>query len=328
MKRTPMATAASTSAIKWTAVEPETASALRNSPELNRSPCPNPPPTAAYSSSAKPRIRPTVQVRSFDRSASDPNSPRNVSADEAESCLAITRHGRQKSRISPRAMRGSRRTRRGSMKVTKNSASIRAITITPATAATARIALRLRLGQGSKLQNSSRGAARPLDDLALRPRRARRLLLPALRAPDRGRRRAGAGGARGRRGAALPVRLRRDHSARARVLGARPDDRAGAGLLLRDVAALRRARALGPALRRVRPDRPASGRRRPRVARGALEPVLDDAGLRGRRRAPGAGGRRLHRRDSDLPAASRARRRPRRPQRHQVPRRALGRPAG
>ena len=50
--------------------------------------------------------------------------------------------------------------------------------------------------------------------------------------------------------------------------------------------ALRGARALGRSPRRVRPDRPAARRRRPRLARGALEPVPDDAGPRG-------GGRRI-----------------------------------
>ena len=50
-------------------------------------------------------------------------------------------------------------------------------------------------------------------------------------------------------------------------------------------AAVRRARALGHRDGRVRPDRRAAGRRRPRLARGAVESVADDAGLRGRRRA-------------------------------------------
>src|SRR5207247_8384484 len=57
------------------------------------------------------------------------------------------------------------------------------------------------------------GAARPLDDLALPRGRAGRLLLPALRAPDRGRRRTHSRQARRRRGAPLPLRLWRDHSA-------------------------------------------------------------------------------------------------------------------
>ena len=63
----------------------------------------------------------------------------------------------------------------------------------------------------------------------------------------------------------------------------RRDDRARRGRVLRDVGALPRARALGPPLRRVRPDRSAARRRRPDLARGAVEPVPDDARPRGRR---------------------------------------------
>src|SRR6266516_2499990 len=91
-----------------------------------------------------------------------------------------------------------------------------------------------------------RGAARPLDHLAVRGRRARRLLLPALRASDRGRGRARARRPGGRRGAPLPLRLRGDHRAGARVARARPDDCARGGRVLRDVTALRRNRLAGP----------------------------------------------------------------------------------
>ncbi len=44
---------------------------------------------------------------------------------------------------------------------------------------------------------------------------------------------------------------------------------------------------LGRQRRRVRPDGPAAGRRRPRLARGAVQPFPDDAGPRCGRRAPG-----------------------------------------
>jgi hypothetical protein len=40
MKRTPIAVAASRSPSTWTSVEPETPSALRKSPELNKNACP------------------------------------------------------------------------------------------------------------------------------------------------------------------------------------------------------------------------------------------------------------------------------------------------
>ena len=92
--------------------------------------------------------------------------------------------------------------------------------------------------------------------------------------------------------------------------------------LLRDGRPPARARALGPADRRVRPDRAAARRRGPRLDRGAVEPAPDDAGLRGGRRPSGAGRRRLDRGDADPPAPARARRRLRAPQRDEVPRRA------
>ena len=139
MKRTPIAIAASKSAITWTVVEPEAPSALRKRPELKSRPCPNPPPTAAHSSSAKPMISPTVQISSCETSASGPKKPSAVSAEEADSRRENALHGTQSARFRPRAIRGSRRTRRGSMKVTKNSESISAIKITPAIAATARM---------------------------------------------------------------------------------------------------------------------------------------------------------------------------------------------
>ena len=46
----------------------------------------------------------------------------------------------------------------------------------------------------------------------------------------------------------------------------------------------RELETLGAGVRRVRPDRGAAGRRRPRLARGAVEPVPDDARPRGGRR--------------------------------------------
>src|SRR5919201_401488 len=318
MNSTPIATAASTSAMTWTVVEPDTASALRNSPELKSRPCPKPRPTAAHSSSPKPMIRPIVQTSSWVSSPSGPKNPSTVPAVDGESRRANARHGPQRARRKPRAIRGSRRTRRGSMKVTKNSESISAIRTSPRTAAATRLSWPLEL---------RRGAARPLDDLAVRGRRARRVLLPALRASDRRRGRTGARRAGRRRGAALPLRLRRDHGARARAARARADDRACGGLLLRNAAPLPGARALGRPLRRVRPDRPSAQRSRSSLALGDLEPVPDDAGLRGRgrlARAPCGG---LDRGDARLPAAARARRQLRRAQRDEVPRRPFRRAA-
>ena len=104
-------------------------------------------------------------------------------------------------------------------------------------------------------------AARPLDDLAVRGRRAGRRSTTALRAPDRRRGRARARRARGRRGAALPVRDGRDDGARARAARAGRDDRARAqDAYYGTRRPASRARALGPAARRVRPD---AARRRP-----------------------------------------------------------------
>src|SRR5205085_7840414 len=99
------------------------------------------------------------------------------------------------------------------------------------------------------------GPTRPLDDLAVSRRRAGRVLLPALRAPDRRCGRARARRARGRRGAPLPVWLGGDHRARARAAGAGADDRTRRAPVLRHVDALPLARALGAAVRRVRPAR-------------------------------------------------------------------------
>ena len=81
----------------------------------------------------------------------------------------------------------------------------------------------------------------------------------------------------------------------------------------------------GLEMRRVRPDRAAAGRRRPDLAGGAVEPVPDDARLRGGRRPPGEGRRRLDRRDAGLPPPLRARRRLRAALGDEVPDRALGR---
>jgi hypothetical protein len=137
MKRTPIAIAASNSAIACTIVEPLTASALRKRPELNSSPWPNPP-TAAHSSSANPMISLTVHVMSSNRRPNGPKIPSIVWADAVDSRIAAARDGIQSRWISPRAIRGSRRTRRGSMKVTKNSASISPIRARPPMAATTR----------------------------------------------------------------------------------------------------------------------------------------------------------------------------------------------
>ena len=81
-------------------------------------------------------ISPIVQTRSWVMSASGPKNPRTGSALEGESRRANARHGSQSARRKPRAIRGSRRTRLGSMNVTKNSESISAIKITPTIAAT------------------------------------------------------------------------------------------------------------------------------------------------------------------------------------------------
>ena len=84
-------------------------------------------------------IRPIVQTRSCVTSPSGPKKPSTVSAVEGDNRRANARQGRQSARRKPRAIRGSRRTRRGSMNVTKNSDSISAMRITPSTAATGRI---------------------------------------------------------------------------------------------------------------------------------------------------------------------------------------------
>ena len=91
------------------------------------------------------------------------------------------------------------------------------------------------------------------------------------------------------------------------------------GALLRDVGALPRARGLGAALRRVRSDRGAAGRRRPGLARGAVEPVPDDARPRRGRPTSGARARRLDCLDARLSPRARARCRLRPALRDQVP---------
>src|SRR5918912_902721 len=139
MKRTPIAVAASTSAIACTAAPPDAPSALRNRPELKKRRSPNAPPAAAHSTKLKPSIRPSVQTRSSHRSASGPKKPSSWSADAGESRRATARHGRQRSLRNPRAIRGSRLTRRGSRNATKNSVSISAIRIAPPIPATTRI---------------------------------------------------------------------------------------------------------------------------------------------------------------------------------------------
>ena len=94
-----------------------------------------------------------------------------------------------------------------------------------------------------------------------------------------------------------------------------------AGRVLRDDRDARAARTLGARARPLRPDRPAAGRRRPRLGRVALEPVPDAARSRCGRRAPGAGRRRRDGVDARLPQAARARRRLLAAQRDEVPRR-------
>ena len=69
------------------------------------------------------------------------------------------------------------------------------------------------------------------------------------------------------------------------------------------------------------------GRRRPRLARGAVESLPHDARPRVRGRTSRTRRRRRHRRDADPPAAARARRRLRPAQRHEVPRRPRRRAA-
>ena len=170
-------------------------------------------------------------------------------------------------------------------------------------------------------------ARRPLDALAVRGRGARRLLLPALRSSDGRGGRESARRAGRRRGAPLLVGHGRGDQRRARPARARGHDRGRRGLLLRHAHDVRRLRAVGPEARRVRPDGTAAGRRPARLARGALEPVPDDARLRGRRGACRSGARRRHCRDARPPAPARARRGPRPAQRDEVPRRPLGRPA-
>ena len=128
-------------------------------------------------------------------------------------------------------------------------------------------------------------APRPLDDPGPTTSGEPRAFFYARYAhPTRRRGRGAARRARGRRGAALRLgdggRDRR--RARARSPGATVA--LAAGRVLRHRRALRRARALGPSLRRVRPDRPAAAGRRSRLGRGAGEPAADDAGLERRRR--------------------------------------------
>ena len=169
---------------------------------------------------------------------------------------------------------------------------------------------------------------RPLDDLAVRGRRAGRVHLPALRTSGRrrGRARDSASSTAGTRCSSRPAPARRRRSCSP---SSRPATTIAlaAGRVLRNRRHLPRARALGTALRRVRPDRPAAGRRRPRLARGAVESVPDDARPRGRGGSSGPRRRRRDRRDADPSAAARARRRLRPPQRDEVPRRPRRRAA-
>src|SRR6266487_4080822 len=147
MKSTPIAIAASTSAITCTTVEPETASAFRKSPELK----------------------------------SGPKNPRTVSAEAFKNRRAKARHGRQSKRFNPRAMRGSRRTRRGSMNVTKNSGSISAIRIRPPIAATTRMSWRLRARLAAAAAEDGLAARADVDDLAARELELLGLILRQLR---------------------------------------------------------------------------------------------------------------------------------------------------
>ena len=96
------------------------------------------------------------------------------------------------------------------------------------------------------------------------------------------------------------------------LLAAGRHDRARRGLLLRHRRHVRGARALGPAHVEFDQTGAAARGRAARLARGAVEPVPDDARPRGRGRAPGAGRRRRDRRDARPPAPARARRRLRR----------------
>src|SRR5206468_10342459 len=116
----------------------------------------------------------------------------------------------------------------------------------------------------------SLAAARPLHHLRL-PRATRRLL-PAARPPHRRGGRAAARRARRRPRAPLPLRRGSDDLARPLAPPLREHDRPRPGRLLGYRRDLPRARAVGPPLRRVRPDRAAPAGRRPRLGRGAVEP--------------------------------------------------------
>ena len=157
--------------------------------------------------------------------------------------------------------------------------------------------------------------------MAVRGRRARPLHLLALLEPDARRGRASCSSARRRRRCSALRARRRAHPWcwRSSPLA---DDRAGRGLLLRNRRAARRARALGHREGRVRPDRAAAGRRRPRLARSSVEPVPHDARLRGRCGTSGPRRMRLDRGDAAERAPARARLRSRRPLGDEVPRRA------
>ena len=110
-------------------------------------------------------------------------------------------------------------------------------------------------------------------------------VLPALRPPERARGRASArrSSRAARRSSSPPAPGRRRRWCSAflepgQTIALAEGGYYGTGVLFDD------AGALGRAPRRVRPDRPAARGRRPRLARGALEPVPDHAGPRGRRR--------------------------------------------
>ena len=167
--------------------------------------------------------------------------------------------------------RSPRRSRRGSTSTDAGSTSScerRCTTSTPSRKSTA----------SSSWWRHDR-ADRPLDRLALRRvgQAARVLLLP-LRPPDRRRRGARAGRARGRRRAPLRVGHGRRHERAAHVRARRHAHRDRRRRVLRHEQALRDARGLRHRVRRVRPDRPRP-RRGHRLGRGAREPDADPARL-------------------------------------------------
>ena len=152
-------------------------------------------------------------------------------------------------------------------------------------------------------------------------RRAGRLLLLPLRAPGRRRRRAGARRARGRRRAALFVRDGRDHdasSSRSRGRAPRSRWRRAPTSAPRGSSTSWSAGASATSSTTssaLRPRRTSSGSRRRRIR---LLTMPDFAAATATRRADGL---RRDRRDARLPPPAGPRRRLRRPQRDEVPRR-------